>query len=188
MRSGWRCLLVALVLIPTWAGADGASSSAPGPALSEEHRCRLDRREIVLFDVLPAGGDVRHSSGGTGLAVVYAAPATVWRILVDYAHHASLYPRVIDVAVVEETGSGAVVHCVVGIGPFSFGFHVTTQPEAARGRLAWRLARDRPNDLFRTVRDTGKWMPTPTGPLSPMRWPPAHSSPPSSSEVPSGTA
>jgi hypothetical protein len=40
------------------------------------------------------------------------------------------------------------VRCVVGIGPFSFEFHVTTQPEAARGRLAWRLARDRPNDLF----------------------------------------
>jgi hypothetical protein len=122
--------------------------SATDPGLSEEHRRRLDRREIVVLDVLPAGGDARHSTGGTGLAVVHAAPARVWRILVDYAHHAGLYPRVIDVAIVEETGSRAVVRYVVGIGPLSFGFHVTTHPEAARGRLAWRLARDRPNDLF----------------------------------------
>jgi hypothetical protein len=70
---------------------------------------------------------------------------------------------VIDVAVVEETGSGTVVGCVVGIGPFSFGFHVTTQPEAARGRLAWRLARDRPTTCSRTAGDTVKWMPTPHG-------------------------
>jgi hypothetical protein len=42
-----------------------------------------------------------------------------------------------------------LVRYVVGVGPFSFGFHVNNYPNQARNRLAWRLARERRNDLFR---------------------------------------
>jgi hypothetical protein len=38
---------------------------------------------------------------------------------------------------------------VVGVGPFSFGFHVNNWEDPRHRRLVWRLAHDRPNDLFR---------------------------------------
>lgn len=49
----------------------------------------------------------------------------------------------------EADATRALVRYAVGVGPFSFGFHVNNFPEESRGRLVWRLAHDRPNDLFR---------------------------------------
>jgi hypothetical protein len=74
---------------------------------------------------------------------------TVWRILLDYPGHSGLYPRVVGATVLEAGGDHALVRYVVGVGPFSFAFHVDNSADRAHGRLAWRLARDRRNDLFR---------------------------------------
>jgi len=127
--------------------------SAPAPAepvpLSRDEERRLAAGEIVLRDELPPGGDLRHSHGGTAVALVRARPAAVWQLLVDYPNHAGLYPRVVGAEVVEADASRALVRYVVGVGPFSFGFHVNNFPEPARRRLVWRLAHERPNDLFR---------------------------------------
>jgi hypothetical protein len=117
--------------------------------LSPDVQRRLDAGEIVLLDELPPGGDARDSHGGTAVAVVRATPAAVWRLLVDYAQHAGLYPRVVGAQILETRADRTLVRYVVGVGPFSFGFHVHNFPEPALGRLAWRLAVERPNDLFR---------------------------------------
>jgi len=126
-----------------------ASTPAPtGPALSSEQQRRLDGGHVVVLDVLPPGGQARGTQGGTAVALVQASPTTVWRVLVDYPHHTGLYPRVVDTQVLEHDANRSLVRYVVAVGPFSFEFHVNNYPEQVHERLSWRLAQDRPNDLF----------------------------------------
>jgi hypothetical protein len=134
------------VLLLTLIASSTTRAVAP---LSGDERRRLDAGEILLLDTLPAGGDPAGSHGGTAIGVVQASPASVWRVLVDYARHAGIYPRVVGAEVLEADASHTLVRYAVGVGPFSFGFHINNFPEESRGRLVWRLAHDRPNDLFR---------------------------------------
>jgi hypothetical protein len=120
-----------------------------GPELSVDQRQRLEQREIVFLDQLPPGDRSAASQGGTAIALVRAEPETVWQVLVDYPAHSGLYPRVVAATVLETLGGHALVRYVVGVGPLSFGFHVDNYADHERGRVAWRLARDRHNDLFR---------------------------------------
>jgi ribosome-associated toxin RatA of RatAB toxin-antitoxin module len=131
------------------------------PDLSAEQHRRLEQREILVLDVLPPGDLAGISQGGTAVALVRAEPEQVWRVLVDYPAHPGLYPRVVDATVIEAGGDHTLVRYVVGVGPFSFGFHVDNYADHARGRLAWRLARDRRNDLFRD--SWGYWQIEPVG-------------------------
>lgn len=143
MKIATAVLILILLLL-----GRGAFALGP-PELSTEHHRRLERREILLFDVLPPGGAAGATRGGTAVALVHADADAVWRILVDYPAHSGLYPRVVDATVLEQGGDHALVRYVVGVGPFSFGFHVDNHADRAHGRLAWRLARDRRNQLFR---------------------------------------
>lgn len=118
------------------------------PALSGDQQRRLDGGEVVVLELLPPGGDVKSSQGGTAVGVVHASSDAVWQVLVDYERHSGLYPRVVGAAVLESHPGVALVRYVVGIGPFAFGFHVNNYPDAAHRRLSWRLAQDRRNDLF----------------------------------------
>jgi hypothetical protein len=129
------------------------SSLIPGvapaaPALSPDEQRRLANGNVVVLDILPAGGDVRTGQGGTAVSVVHATPAVIWQVLVDYRGHSGLYPRVVRAEVLQSDATRALVRYVVDVGPFSFGFHVNNYPDEARSRLLWRLARDRRNDLF----------------------------------------
>jgi hypothetical protein len=130
-----------------------ALAAAAGPALARpgltvEQERRLDAGGVILLDVLPPGGDVRGSHGGTAVAVVRAAGEAVWRVLIDYAGHSGMYPRVIDARILHDDVGHSLVRYVVGIGPLSFAFHVNNYPDERRHRLSWRLARDRRNGLF----------------------------------------
>lgn len=142
MKRGVWCVLLSLTLITS------STTHAVVPLSTEQQR-RLDAGEIVLLDALPSGGDTERSHGGTAIGLVRASPAAIWRLLVDYPRHSGLYPRVVEAEVLEADANRALVRYAVGVGPFSFGFHVNNFPEASRGRLVWRLARERPNDLFR---------------------------------------
>src|SRR5581483_6741381 len=140
-----RLLMVPLLTL----GLVVSSPAANQPSLSAEQRRQLGNGEVVVLDVLPPGGDGRSSMGGTVVALIHAAPAHVWRVLVDYRHHSGLYPRVVDAEVLEVSARRTLVRYVLGVGPFALGFHVNNYPEEARGHLAWRLAHDHPNALFR---------------------------------------
>src|SRR5438128_11336341 len=149
-----RCaLLVALLIVA------GSAAQANPVALSDKRLVRLERGEIVVLDGLPPAGRLERGQGGSALTLVNAALETVWRVLVDYPHHSGLYPRVTSAEVLEADADHALVRYVVGLGPFSFGFHVNNYPDEARGRLVWRLDRDRRNGLSR---DTwGHWQAAP---------------------------
>jgi ribosome-associated toxin RatA of RatAB toxin-antitoxin module len=149
-----RVLIAAAVIVATW-----ATTANPLP-LSAEQAARLERGEIVVLDVLPPGGTA--GQGGTALARVKASADRVWQVLVDYRAHRGLYPRVIHAAVLEADAHHTLIRYVVGVGPFSFGFHVNNYPQPARHRLEWRLAHDHPNDLFRD--SWGYWQIDPRGP------------------------
>jgi len=116
--------------------------------LSSDQERRLEGGEVIVIDVLPPGGTAEASQGGTVLSVMHASADTVWHVLVDYGRHAGLYPRVMRAQILEADAEHALVHYVLGIGPFSFGFHVNNYPDEARRRIVWRLAHERPNDLF----------------------------------------
>jgi hypothetical protein len=138
-----RRLLLALVLLP-------ALSVAPASAeLTAAHRARLARGDVVLLDTLPPGAQAPGLQGGTAIAFVQASPDAVWQVLLDYRRHAGLYPRVVAADVVDARTADPVVRYRVAVGPFAFRFHVRHHPDAAGGRIAWELAHEHPNDLFR---------------------------------------
>lgn len=152
-----RVLLLALLIVAM------PVPGAQAVELSTDQQRRLAIGEVVVMDVLPPGGPAKASQGGTVLALVHASPAAVWQVLTDYARHRGLYPRVVDARVLEADGEHALVRYVLGIGPFSFGFHVDNYADEARRRIEWRLAHERPNDLFRE--SWGYWQldPRPSG-------------------------
>ncbi len=138
-----RVLLLALLIVAM------PVPDARAVDLSTDQQRRLEIGEVVVMDVLPPGGAAKAGQGGTVLALVHASPAAVWQVLTDYARHRGLYPRVVDARVLEADGEHALVRYVLGIGPFSFGFHVDNYADEARRRIEWRLAHEWPNDLFR---------------------------------------
>jgi hypothetical protein len=140
-----RVLLAALLLACIVATPAGDANSTMLPA---DVVARLDRGEVVWLDRLPAGGR-GGGRGGTAIAKVHASADAVWRVLVDYAGHRGLYPRVVAADVIESDAVHALVRYVVGVGPFSFGFHVDNFPDPGHRRLEWRLDRARRNELFR---------------------------------------
>jgi ribosome-associated toxin RatA of RatAB toxin-antitoxin module len=142
MKLAWLTLLTILLgALPT---------TAASVALSTAQRARLERGDVILLDILPPGQRRDAQQGGTAVALVRATPETVWRVLVDFANHAGLYPRVVATTVLQSDPSRTLVRYVVGVGPFSFGFHVNNYPDPDRRRLVWALAEDEHNDLFRT--------------------------------------
>lgn len=144
-----------IVLGAVWIVSLATSAPAAAPfGLSGDQQRRLADGEVVVLDVLPPGA-VRGSQGGTAIARVHASPEAIWRVLVDYPRHPGLYPRVVRADLVESDADRSLVRYVVGVGPFSFGFHVNNYPDVARRRITWRLEHDRRNDLFRD--STGYW-------------------------------
>ncbi len=129
--------------------------------LSSEQRARLDRGEVVLVDILPPGGSRQGGQGGTAIAFVNAVPDAVWKVLVDYPHHSGIYPNVVDSRVISVDGDRSLVRYTVGVGPFSFGFHVDNYPDPVQRRLVWELAQRMRNDLFRE--SWGYWQVDPHG-------------------------
>lgn len=117
--------------------------------LSRDQQRRLEGGEVVVVDELPPGGMTRGSQGGTGMSLIHASPETVWQVLVNYEHHPGIYPRVVRAQVLESDPDHALVRYIIGVGPFSFGFHVDNYVDEGRRRIVWRLAQERRNDLFR---------------------------------------
>jgi ribosome-associated toxin RatA of RatAB toxin-antitoxin module len=140
-------------------------TAAKAVDLSRDQQRRLDGGEVVVVDELPPGGLVRGSQGGTGLSLVHASPDAVWQVLVNYEHHAGIYPRVIRTQVLQSAADHSLVRYVIGVGPFSFGFYVDNRLDEDRRRIVWRLAQEQRNDLFRD--SWGYWQidPRPTGVL-----------------------
>jgi hypothetical protein len=118
------------------------------PALTQDEQRRLDVGEIVTLDVLPPGGAAQPAQGGTVVSLVRARAEAVWQVLVDYPGHRGLYPRVVRAEVLQSDAARTLVRYVVGLGLFAFGFHVNNYADEASRRIVWRLAQDRPNDLF----------------------------------------
>jgi Polyketide cyclase / dehydrase and lipid transport len=138
----WSLSLLAAIIVAVW------TTEAKPVGLTAEQSDRLDRGDVVFLDVLPPG-DSGGGQGGTAIVRVHAAAESVWRVLVDYPQHRGLYPRVVEAEVLASETDHTLVRYVVGVGPFSFGFHVNNYPDPGRRRLEWRLAHERPNDLFR---------------------------------------
>jgi ribosome-associated toxin RatA of RatAB toxin-antitoxin module len=130
------------------------ATPAPPIDLSGDQRQRLGAGDVVVLDTLPPGAG-KDTRGATGLAVVRATPAQVWRVLIDYPGHVRYYPRVIAVQVIEADERHALVRYKIGVGPTSFAFHMEKYPDPVRRRIEWHLAEGRANSLFRE--NSGYW-------------------------------
>jgi ribosome-associated toxin RatA of RatAB toxin-antitoxin module len=135
--------LLTVTIVTAWAPAVNSL------ALSDAERKSLERGDVVVLDLLPPGGKPAAAQGGTAVSMVHASPDEVWQVLVDYPRHSGLYPRLTSAEVLESDPAHALVRYVVGVGPFTFGFHVNNYPDAGHRRLAWQLASGRSNQLFR---------------------------------------
>lgn len=147
-RAAVRSLLTLACL------AAGLVAGSPAGELSEDLRRRLAAGEVIVRDTLPPGAS-DAARGGTALALVRASPEEVWRVLVDYPGHVRYYPRVTSSEVVERDARHVVVRYGVGVGPFSFRFHIDKYPDPARRRIEWHLASGHGNGLFRE--NSGYW-------------------------------
>lgn len=140
-------------------------AAAPGVAaldLSADEQRRVAAGAIVVLDALPPGAGP-SARGGTAIGLVRAAPERVWPVLVDYRSHPRYYPRVISAELVEADARHALVRYEVGVGPFSWGFHMMKYPDPARRRIEWHLDAGHPNNFFRE--NVGYWQvdPAPGG-------------------------
>ena len=151
MRGAARASVALAVLVAT---VMSATPEAPAAALTDEVRRRLAANEIVVTDVMPPGAS-STARGGTALAVVRASPDRVWRVIVDYANHPRLYPRVSSAEVVETDARRTVVRYGVSVGPFSFSFFMDKYPDPRRRYTHWNLAHGRGHGLFRE--NSGYW-------------------------------
>ena len=144
--------LVALAVLA--GGLVAVASSASLRELSEDQRRRLKAGDVIVGDALPPGASA-SARGGTALALVRASAAQVWGVLVDYPGHNRYYPRVVAAQVVERDPRRVLVRYQVGLGPFSFGFHMDKFPDARRRRIDWRLAEGHSHGLF--SENSGYW-------------------------------
>lgn len=147
VRYSLPIVLVAWVLVTEGRSAAWAN-------LSDDQQRRLAAGEVVVLDALPPKAG-KSAHGGTALAIVRASLERVWRILIDYPGHTRYYPRVTGVEVLEADEQHALVRYKVGIGPFSFGFHMNKYADPIRRRIEWQLAEGRANSLFRE--NIGYW-------------------------------
>jgi ribosome-associated toxin RatA of RatAB toxin-antitoxin module len=134
-------------------GLAAASGAAP-LGLSADQQHRLAAGEVVVLDTLPPGAS-KSAGGGTAVALVRAAPERVWPVLVDYRGHPRYYPRVVSAEQVEADAQHALVRYEVGVGPFSFSFHMVKYPDPVRRRIDWHLDPSHSNNFFRE--NTGYW-------------------------------
>jgi ribosome-associated toxin RatA of RatAB toxin-antitoxin module len=144
-----------LVTVALVAGAlNAAATPASLRELSDDQRKRLKAGDVLVVDTLPQGAS-ESARGGTALALVRASPDQVWRVLVDYPGHARYYPRVVASEVVERGEQRVLVRYQVGLGLFSFAFHMEKFPDAKRRRIEWHLADGHSHGLFRE--NSGYW-------------------------------
>ena len=144
-------VLLALALL-----AGGLLAAAPASLreLSEDDRKRLKAGDVLVADTLPRGAS-ESARGGTALGLVRASPEQVWRVLIDYPGHPRYYPRVVAAEVVGRSERGVLVRYEVGLGLFSFGFHMEKFPDERRRRIDWHLAEGYSHGLFRE--NSGYW-------------------------------
>jgi hypothetical protein len=146
-----RCARAAVVLATTVLGLVVAPAV---PSRGADQPDRLAAGEVIVLDTLPPGAS-QSAGGGTARGLVRASPERVWAVLVDYRGHSRYYPRVISAEPVEVDAQHALVRYEVGIGPFSFEFHMLKYPDPARRRVEWHLDPNHPNNFFRENR--GYW-------------------------------
>ena len=147
----WAPAILALVSM-VFGFAAAASGASLGLSADQQHR--LAAGEVVVLDILPPDAS-KSAGGGTAVGLVQAAPERVWSVLVDYRGHPRYYPRVVSAELVEADAEHALVRYEVGVGPFSFGFHMMKYPDPVRRRIAWRLDANHANNFFRE--NTGYW-------------------------------
>jgi hypothetical protein len=142
------------VLISMALGLSTAPSGAAPLAQSVDQQRRLAAGEVIVLDTLPPGAS-ESARGGTAVGLVRVTPERVWPVLVDYRGHPRYYPRVISAELVEADAHHALVRYEVGIGPFSFSFHMIKYPDPVRRRIEWHLDPTHANNFFRE--NTGYW-------------------------------
>lgn len=152
MKLALACLLLTVTVVAS--GLATVASPASLRDLPEAQRSRLNAGEVIVSATLPPRA-TESARGGTAMAIVRASPEQVWRVLVDYPGHARYYPRVVAAEVVQRDARRVLVRYEVGIGPFSFDFHMEKFPDARRRRIDWHLAEGHGHGLFRE--NSGYW-------------------------------
>lgn len=145
---------VTLALVSMAFGLATAAWGAAPVGLSADQRNRLAAGEVVVLDTLPPGAST-SAGGGTALGLLRAAPERVWPVLVDYRGHPRYYPRVVSAELIEADAKQALVRYEVGVGPFSFGFHMIKYPDPVRRRIEWHLDAKHANNFFKE--NSGYW-------------------------------
>ena len=145
-----RALLVLLLLLTAGALASGA----PPADLSADDQQRLASGAVIVLDTRPPGAS-EAADAGTAMGRVAASPEAVWRIIVDYRNHTTIYPRVVSAEVVRADERLVRVHYVLSIGFMSLDLFMDKYPDAARRRVEWRLAEDPPSRFF--LENSGYW-------------------------------
>ncbi len=154
---------VALAAVIVATGLSVVGASAAPPDLSAEQQQRLAAGQVVVLDTLPPTAS-ESAGGGTAVGLVRAAPERVWAVLVDYRGHPRYYPRVISAEPIEVDARHALVRYEVGVGPFSFGFHMMKYPDPTRRHIDWHLDANHSNNFFRE--NSGYWQVDPAQPGS----------------------
>jgi len=107
-------------------------------------------------NTLKDGGTVIHELptsrkmgfyGGTGYAIIPAAPEVVWQAIRDWAAYPHMFPNTEYCKVVSRKGNRTLVRMKIGHPVVSLQYHAETTEDAARYTLSFRLVESHPHDL-----------------------------------------
>jgi ribosome-associated toxin RatA of RatAB toxin-antitoxin module len=148
-RSVTRLTIGLLLTVLSVLSVGGAREAAASLSLSRSELSALKAGEIVFRPEGPPGANGSAGIGGTALAYLRSDTETVWKILLDFPGHTSLFPRVKESRIIERSPDRTLVSYRVAIGPFSFRFFINNYADAEAHLLRWELDQTRHNDLFR---------------------------------------
>lgn len=142
IRLAIGCVLLLLAL-------GDAREAAARPSLSARDVSALKAGKILFRPEVPQGRNGTVGMGGTALAYLQSDPEAVWEVVLDFAGHSKLFPRVKETRVIERAPGRTLVSYRIAVGPFSFRFFLNNYADAETHFLRWELDQSRDNDLFR---------------------------------------
>jgi len=107
---------------------------------------------ITYVRALPVvGGKEVKGYGGTGRMIVQERPQTLWKVVVDFAHHPQIFTAVRTVKVRHVEAGAKVVTMVVDAGLLTVRYTARYVFDAEQGFVTWHMVPDAQNNLRSNV-------------------------------------
>ncbi|MDD5305742.1 MAG: SRPBCC family protein [Deltaproteobacteria bacterium] len=122
-----------------------AGALAAGAEFTPEELAKLGKGDVVRRISPDNGKDGRF--GGSGWALIDAAPDKVWTAIQDWKNYPEIFPNTVETSVISRREGRSLIRMKLGHPIISITYHVEMAPEAATWTMRFKLVRNFPSDL-----------------------------------------